>query len=110
MGYQPWYVGDTYPALQIPLNVDGTADNITSLTANSFTMTLRNTGVSPAVDTTGTGTFTIVTSNPAVITYQFSIADVTTAGIYLLIIKATFPGGGGGIAIYDPVAFTLTAI
>lgn len=109
MGYQPWYTGCTYPAIQIPLNVEGSPDNITALNTSNLAMILRNTGTAPPTDATGTGTFTIVTSNPALITYQFSSGDVASAGSFQLIIKATFPGGGGGVAVYDPITFTITA-
>jgi hypothetical protein len=108
VGYQPWYQGDTYPALQIPLNVEGNADNITGLTASSFTMILRNTGGANPVDTVGAGTFTIVTSSPAVVDYTFSPNDVATVWSGYLVVKAVFPGGG--VAIYDPIAFSITAI
>lgn len=106
MGYQPWYKTETYPSLQIPLNVEGNADNITSLTAASFTMILRNTSVAPAADTIGTGTFAVVTPNPAVITYTFSTTDVATVWSGFLIVKATFTGGG--IAVYDPIPFAIS--
>ncbi len=108
MGYQPWYTGDTFPALTIPLNVEGSPDNITGLTTGSFAATMRRLDLQPNTDTPGTGTFTIVTANPAVITYQFSPGDVATAGTYSIFIKATFPNPGGGIAVYDPIPFTLT--
>lgn len=108
MAYQPWYTGDTYPALSIPLNVEGSADNITGLSTANLALTLRRTDVQPNTDTNGTGVFTITTPNPAVVTYQFSSTDVSTAGSYLLFIKATFPGAGGGVAVYDPIAFVLT--
>lgn len=107
MAYQPWYQLQTYPALQIPLNVESTPDNITGMSPSNFTMILRNTAVAPAIDTTGTGTFTIVTSNPAVVTYTFSTADVASTFSGVLFIRAVFPGGG--IAVYDPVSFVITA-
>lgn len=107
MGYQPWYAHDTYPAIQIPLNVEGVADNITGLTAANLKMIIRN--LSAATDQTGTGTFTIVTSNPAVVNYQFSDADTTFGQNCALFIAATFPGAGGGVAYYDPIPFTFTA-
>lgn len=110
MGYQPWYTTDTYPALRIALTVDGVNDDITGLATGDFTMILRNVGVAPPTDTTGTGTFVIITASPAVITYQFSTGDVASAGSFELVVKAVFGGAGGGTAVYDPVAFTITQI
>ena len=106
MGFQPWYQHDTYPAIQIPLNVEAVADNITGLTAASFTMVIRN--LSAATDQTGTGTFTVVTTNPALVSYQFSDADTMFGTNCELFIEAIFPGAGGGKAIYDPIPFTFT--
>lgn len=68
---------------------------------------MRNTAVSPAADTTGTGTFAIVTANPAVVTYTFSAADVAQSFSGQLIIQAQFTPSG--LAIYDPVNFVITA-
>lgn len=108
MAFQPWYVGDTYPALQIPLNIDGnTPDNITGLSPSSFKMIIRN--LSTGLDTTGTGTFSIVTYSPAVINYQFSDADTRIGTTTNLFIEATFPNPGGGLAVYDPISFAFTA-
>ncbi len=105
MAITPWYVGQTAPALQITLNTDSGSDNVTGLVAGNFAMVLRNTGTNS--DSNGTGTFVIVNANPAIITYAFSSGDVTTAGSYQLIVKATFPSG---VKIYDPISFTLTTI
>ncbi len=107
MGYQPWYQHNTFPAIQIPLNVEAIADNITGLTASSFTMIIRD--LSAATDRTGTGTFAVITSNPAVVSYQFSDADTTFGLNCELFIEAVFPGAGGGKAVYDPVPFAFTA-
>ncbi len=110
MGYQPWYTTCTYPALRINLSVDGVNDDITGLSTGNLSMILRNVGVAPPTDAAGTGTFAIVTASPAVITYQFSSGDVASAGSFELIVKAVFPGGGGGTAVYDPVAFAITQV
>jgi hypothetical protein len=110
VAFQPWYVHQTFPAISIPLDVEGNPDNITSLTTASFTMVIRN--LATNIDTTGTGTFGITTSNPAVITYQFSDADTQIATNVNLFIKANFPAASpslAGVAIYDPIAFTFTA-
>jgi hypothetical protein len=107
VGFQPWYQHDTFPAISIPLNVEGSADNITGLTVGSFTMVIHN--LADSTDTVGTGTFTITTISPAVITYQFSDADTLVGLSTNLFVKAVFPGAGGGTALYDPVAFVFTA-
>jgi hypothetical protein len=107
MGYQPWYVKQTYPLLQIPLNVESTPDNITGMVPANFTLVLRNTTVAPPVDANGVGVFQIVTYSPAVITYQFDPRDVAAVFSGVLFVEAVFPGGG--IAVYDPVAFAITA-
>lgn len=105
MGLTPWYIGQTYPALQITLATDAGPDNITGLVASNFALVIRNTGNNS--DANGTGTFVVVNAYPALITYTFSSADVTTAGTYQLIFKATFPSG---VKIFDPIPFTLTTI
>jgi hypothetical protein len=110
MGFQPWYKTQTYPIIQIPLNAEGVADNITGMTAGNFVMKLRNTTSAPPIDTTGTGTFGIVTSNPAVISYQFSAADVATAWGGSLVVEATFPNPNTGLAVYDPIPFTVSDV
>jgi len=110
MGYQPWYVGCTYPALAIPLNTDSAPDNIGSVPVANFSMTIRNLGVTPPTDTAGSGTFTIVTTNPAVVDYQFSTTDVANGGSFALIVEAVVPGTGGGKAVWDPFPFAITTI
>jgi hypothetical protein len=56
--YQPWYTGDTHPVLQFVLNTDGVPDNIAEAL--------------PQTNTTGTGVFTIVSTNPVIVSYQIS--------------------------------------
>lgn len=105
MAVTPWYTTQTAPALQISLNTDSGQENITGLVAGNFALVIRNT--SNNTDANGTGTFAILNANPAVVTYSFSSGDVTTAGNYQLIIKATYPSG---TKVFDPVPFTITAI
>lgn len=111
MAYQPWYRGQTYPAIQFPLNVEGNPDNITGVSTGNIKIILRNTSVAPPVDTTGTGTVAIITTNPALISYTFSPADVSQVFNGFLFIEVVFPGSSGpgtNQAIYDPVAFAIT--
>jgi hypothetical protein len=85
--------------------VESTADNITGITTGQITLIFHpNTGA----DFNGTGTVAITTANPAVITYTPSTGDVASVFNGTIFVKAIFPGGG--IAIYDPIPFTITAI
>lgn len=86
--------------------MEGNPDNIGSLTAGSFTLVMRNTSTNPVKDTNGTGTITIVSSNPAVISYTFSQADVSAPFTGVLFIHAVFPGNL--VAIWDPINFVIT--
>ena len=106
--YQPWYQHQTYPAISIPLTVGGVADNISSLTAANFEILLRNS--TTGQDTTGVGTVTITTANPAVITYKFAPADVATAWGGFLVVVAFFPPSfaANDQAIWDPIPFVVT--
>jgi hypothetical protein len=88
--------------------VETNPDNITGLTVANLSMILRNTLVTPPVDTTGTGTFAIVTANPAVVNYTFSNADVAAVWSGSLVPQATF--SGGGLAVYDPITFGITDV
>lgn len=105
MAYAPWYQFQTFPALQIPLATDSGNDNITSITTSQITLIFHP---STGADWNGSGTVAIVTANPAVITYTLSTADVAAAFSGKIYVKAIFPGGG--IAIYDPINFAITAI
>ena len=110
MGYQPWYVGQTYPAWQIPLNVETLPDNITGVDLTTFTMTFRNTNSQNiSTDVAGTGQFFLVTASPAVVSYKPSPSDVANPFSGTLIVKATFPGSNGGEAVWDPITFAITA-
>jgi len=108
MTYQPWYVTQTYPSWTIPLNVEGNADNISGISSSALTMIFHPTVSPPSTDFTGTGTFAIVTSNPAVVMYTPSAGDVTSKFTGDLFVKVVFPSGG--TAIYDPIPFSITDI
>jgi hypothetical protein len=109
--YQNWYVGQTYPSWDITLNTDAGPDDLTGVSASNFTMIFSNTSVRPAVDTTGTGTFTIKTVYPAEILYKPSQADVASAFNGVLIIQAYFPPSNTNAdeVVYDPIPFAITA-
>ncbi len=103
--YQNWYQGATFPAWTIPLATDSANDNITGISTGQISVIFHPNSGS---DFTGTGTVAITTANPAVITYTPSTTDVANAFNGQLFVKAIFPGGG--IAIYDPISFVITAI
>ncbi len=106
--YQPWYVGMTATTLQIPLNVGTQADDITSLSASNFTITLHPFS---GIDITGTGTVTIITSSPALISYKFSVADVANPFSGQIFVKAVGAPSftSADELVWDPIAFTISA-
>ncbi len=107
--YQPWYVGMTATTLQIPLMVGSNADDITSLSASNFSYTFQPTnGIS---DTTGTGTLTIITSNPAVISIKFSPADVAQTFSGNIFVKAMGAPSftNADELVWDPIPFQILA-
>ncbi len=106
--YQPWYVGQTYPAWDIPLARDGGVEDITTVSMANFSLTFRN---AQGVDTAGTGTFSLKTANPAEIYYKPSPADVAATFSGSLIIKANFPPSNGVAdeVVYDPISFVISA-
>lgn len=107
--YQPWYVGDTYPSWDIPLNTDAGPDDLTSVNIANFTLIFRKTG---GVDTIGTGTFSVKTAYPAEVLYKPSVADVAAAFSGFLVIKAFYPPSNTNAdeVIFDPIPFTITAV
>lgn len=107
----PWYSGQTYPSLDIPLATDAGTEDLTGVNSANITMIFRNTAVSPAVDTTGTGTFSIKSVNPGELLYKFSPADVAVAFNGLLFVKINFPPSGSNLdtVVYDPIPFTISA-
>jgi hypothetical protein len=105
--YQPWYVGQTYPAWDIPLNTDSGADNISTINLSSFVMTFINTNAVPPSPTTGTGTFSVKSNNPAEVYYQPTDADVASAFNGEIQVSCKFPGGF--TAKWDPIPFVIKA-
>src|SRR5579885_2603484 len=104
ISYQPWYQRQTFPAWDIPLNTDSGTDDITNVNINTFVMVFRS---STGSDTTGTGTFTVKTLNPAEVYYQPSSTDEANPFSGQLVISATEPGGF--TVIWDPIPFVITA-
>lgn len=111
VSYQNWYVSQTYPSWDIPLTTDGGVEDLTGVSSSNFTMIFRATNVVPPVDTIGTGTFSIKVVSPGEILYKPSVADVASTFSGVLIVKANFPPSNTNAdeAVYDPIAFTITA-
>ncbi len=107
---QPWYVGQTFPAFDIPLNTDAGGDDLTGVNASNMSMIFRNTNA--GTDFTGTGTFSIKVVNPAEVLYKPSQADVASPFNGTLIVTAFFPPSGTAAdkVVYDPIPFVITAI
>lgn len=104
ISYQPWYVGQTYPAWDIPLNIDSGPDDISVFNISQFSLIFRT---ASGTDTTGTGTFSLKNSNPAEVFYQPSDTDVSATFTGTLIVKAQTPTGKK--AVYDAIPFTISA-
>jgi hypothetical protein len=106
--YQPWYQGQTYPSWDIPLNTDAGPDNLTGVDITKFTMIFRN---ASGQDTTGTGTFSVKTANPAEVYYKPSVADVAAVFTGNLIVKAFYPPSGTNAdeVVFDPIPFVISA-
>ncbi len=80
MAVTPQYVGKYGKAWTINLNTDSGADNFGSLGAGAISVVVRD--LSTGTETTSTGIITIVTANPAQITWQPTAADYASAGSY----------------------------
>lgn len=110
-----WYVGMTVPPLKIPLNTDSGVDDISMLNTSNITVKLRNLNTVPQTDTTGQGTIRILSNKPAIISYQFHVNDVATAGQFELVVIGHFPDSidglaSAGTAIWDPITINIKDI
>jgi hypothetical protein len=102
MSAQPWFVGQTSPAWNISLPLDGgeAGPDLTGIVPSNISMIFKN---SVGSINTGTGSFKIGTITNGVFTqtsvapnalqYQPSNADVRTADTYTLYITIIFPNG-----------------
>src|SRR5712692_7097497 len=106
MAATPQYVGAYGKPWTLNLNTDSGVDNLGSLTASAIQVSLRNTDVVPPVDVVSTGAVVIVTSNPAVITWQPTATDYAVAGNRQLLVQVTFATGP---VEYDPFPFAIQA-
>lgn len=110
VSYQPWHVSMVFPTWSIPLNTDAGTDNITGLTASNISLYFRDTTTTPPIDTPGTGTLTIQTSNPASILYQPSTTDVASTFTGQIVIKAKFGPSFDNTTLteYDGIPFVIS--
>lgn len=91
MGISPWALGQLGPTWLIIMNRDSTPMNLIGVTTAQLSLLIYNS--SHVQIGTGTGTFTIIDSNPGVVTYQLVSADVpTTASQYYVRVKVNFNG------------------
>jgi hypothetical protein len=102
MGVSPIQAGSYGKLWTITLNTDSGADNLTGIVVANISIIIKN--MSSLVETTSTGAITIVTANPAVITWQPTSADAGTPGYYNVIPQVTFSTGPFR---YDPIPWLI---
>lgn len=108
MGISPWHTGKTAPIWSITLTTDsGTGANLTGLTPSALQLLIKNRDRGDDIIQTGTGTFTIVQANPALVTYQLSSQDVTTPGNYEIYVIVTYSNGPES---YGPALWSLLSL
>jgi len=110
ISYQKWHQHQTYPVWDIPLMTDEGPDNITGLSTSNISLYFRDTSTVPPTDTIGTGTITILSTNPAEIYYKPSTTDVASIFSGAIVIKAYFPSAFDTTteAVYDEIAFSIS--
>lgn len=107
--YQAWYVGQTFPSWDIPLNTDAGPDDLTGVNISTLVLIFHPFS---GTDRPGTGTFTIKSVYPAEVLYKPSVADVANAFNGSLIVTALYPPSGTAAdeVVFDPIPMTITAI
>jgi len=89
MPISPWTLGQLSPIWTIVLARDSKPMDLTGVTVNQLSLLLYN--GNHAQTGTGAGTFTIIDTNPGVITYQLVTADVpVVTGTYYVRVKINF--------------------
>src|SRR2546430_365976 len=104
MGNSPHYVGFIDPPYNVTLTDDsGIPLNLTGCTSNSFsiTMLLYNPNTNTTVAKTGVGTWTTPADATGKASYQWALADVNTAGNWLLYVTVKLPSEPG-LREFDP--------
>lgn len=104
MGVTPQRQGANGKPWTITLNTDSGPDTITGISVGSISMVLydKSRPGGSRVGVTSTGAITIVTANPAVISWQPTAADYATIGNFLAEPNVTFPTGP---VAYDAIPF-----
>ena len=106
MPVSPQYVGMYGRPWTITLNTDSGPDNLTGLTAGNVSVRIHN-PTGQTADVVSSGTITIVTANPAQITWQPTVTDFAVAGTFQAIVEVVF--SSGPIA-YDPINFAINPV
>lgn len=91
MPISPWARGQTSPVWTIPMTRDGGAVmDLTGVTTNQLSLNIYASNGS--LIGTGGGTFTIVSTSPAVVRYQPVTADSATVGSNAVRVIVNFNG------------------
>lgn len=99
MGISPWAVGQLSPIWTIVMMRDSKPMDLTGVTTGQLSLLIYNS--SHTKTGTGAGTFTIVDTNPGVVTYQLVSADVpATAGQYYVRVEVNFNGTSPDMSDY----------
>lgn len=101
MPISPWTTGATLPQWAATITDDsGAAVNLTGAT---LSLIIRNTQTGQ--ETTGAGAWTITNATNGQASYAWAAGDSAVAGVYSLIVKIAFSGGGEMIC--DAVPWTV---
>lgn len=106
MPVSPQYVGMYGRPWTITLTTDSGADNLTGLTANNISVRIHS-PTGQMADAVSSGAITIVTANPAQITWQPTASDFAIAGSFQAIVEVVF---GSGPVAYDPITFDVKLV
>lgn len=101
MSIQPWYTGQTLPAMEPTFEDDN--GNAINLTGATITLKFRNQQTNQ--DQVGAGTWNILSATGGIAQYSWASADVATAGSYLIYVDVTYSGGK---RTFDPVPFIIS--
>lgn len=105
MSYTPIYVGQTYPPLHYKIVTDaGTPPP--DLTGAAFQLAFHNVATNSV--TYGTGAFSIIDTANGRVDYQWSAADVASAGTFEVTLIGTLINGK--VLIVDPIPLEIRAL
>lgn len=107
MANSPRYVGFIDPPYNVTLTDDtGAALNLTGCTSASFTLSFMS--ASSGIVKAGTGTWTIPSATTGQASYQYSAADVASAGTWLIYVTVKLPSEPGPRE-FDPDTMIINA-